>query len=193
MANKVKLRIAKDARDAHDIAYSNYLNMVAQAARKARDYSAEASRQWDAFVAAALAAGLSEPTMTYQRQRRSEIMKELLPMERALLVPFMAAGLGGQALERWIEEGKSSSEQQHDDQLAAEIARANAPKPVPVAKVEPDVEEGEPTFSASQIAKKIDADPREFRAMLRKRKLVKSSYTLADARIMRDAWRKEQS
>lgn len=193
MANKVKLAIAKKARDASDQAYRNYLMACAAAAQKARDYLAEHVRHRGEFETAALAAGLGEVTEAYMRQRRSEILKELLPVERALIAPMMAAGLGGDALARWIETGQSSSEQQHDDQLAAEIALANAPKPVPVAKVEPDVEEGERTYSATAIAKKIGADPREFRAMLRKRGLVKASYTVADAKVMAKAWKVEQS
>lgn len=193
MANKVKLRLAKEARDASDQAYRNYLRACAAAAQKARDYLAEHVAQRKAFEAAALAAGLGEVTEQYMRERKAEMLKDLLPLERALIAPFMAAGLGGDALHRWVESGMSSTEQQHADELQAEIALASAPKPVREAKVEPDIEEGEPTFSATQIARKIDADPREFRAMLRKRGLVKSSYTLADAKIMRRAWRVEQS
>lgn len=190
---KVKLRIAKEARDASDQAYRNYLIACAAAAQKARDYLTAHVEQRKKFEAAALAAGLPEVTENYMRDRRSDILKELLPLERALIAPMMAAGLGGDALRRWIEDGQSSKEQQHDDELRVAAERASAPKPVRPAKVEPEVEEGERTYSASQIAHKLEADPREFRAMLRKRGLVKSSYTKADARIMAKAWRREQS
>lgn len=192
-ANKVKLKIARKARDDSDQSYRNYLISCANAARTARDMLAHHVECRQRFETAYAQAGLGEVTESYMKDRRSEILKELLPVERAMIAPMMAAGLGGDALARWIETGMSSTEQQHQDELAAEIAMANAPKPVRPAKVEPEVEEGEPTFSATQIAKKIGADPREFRAMLRKRKLVKASYTIADAKIMKKAWRVEQS
>ncbi len=191
--NKTKAKLARQARDQSDTAYRNYLMACAQAAQKARDYLAEHVAQRQVFEQAALAAGLGEVTESYMRQRRSEILKELLPLERALIAPLMAAGLGGDALQRWIETGQSSIEQQHDDELKAEVARASAPKPPPVLKIAPEVEEGETTYSAAQIAAKLEADPREFRAMLRKRGLVKSSYTKADAKVMARAWRVEQS
>lgn len=193
MTTKARKREAAQLRDASDTAYRNYLEATAASVQKARDYLAAHVELVEKLMSACEGAGVRVPTHQDIRDRRHNMVRELEPMQRALLAPYLMGGLGGQALDRWIGTGATSREQQVEDEGIRAAQLASEPRPVRQAAPPPDAEPGERTYSATQIATKLGADPREFRAMLRKRGLTKSSYTKADAKVMAQAWRREQS
>jgi hypothetical protein len=162
--------------------------------------------------------------------RRNDILKSLSPAVRKHLAPILYAGLTNASRERWIEnaqdltaqilqdraEGKNpwtdgrlgTTERSNLSRVQAALARDgitaydNGNPPIIEATRTKRAADGVRTFTGAQLAKKLGADPRELRALIRRAKrngtltFNDKTYTLeqckAIARVYK-AWAKEAS